>query len=145
MTIKILLADDSRQYRGVIRQMLERQPDIQVVAEVADGIAVVAAAAAHLPDLVLMDIGMPQLDGIGATRRILAQQPGARVLALSLHPEAQFVQTMVDAGARGYMLKEDPFPELLRAIREVAAGGTYFSSALLPPQNPATEPGSGAC
>jgi DNA-binding NarL/FixJ family response regulator len=145
MTIRILLADDSRQYRSVIRMMLERQADIQVVAEVEDGIAVVKAAAAHIPDLVLMDIGMPQLDGIGATRRILAQQPDARVLALSLHPEAQFVQTMIDAGARGYVLKEDPFPELLRAIREVAAGGTYFSSALLPPQSPTPESGSGAC
>jgi DNA-binding NarL/FixJ family response regulator len=125
--------------------MLERQADIQVVAEVEDGIAVVKAAAAHIPDLVLMDIGMPQLDGIGATRRILAQQPDARVLALSLHPVAQFVQTKIDAGARGYVLKEDPFPELLRAIREVAAGGTYFSPALLPPQSPTPESGSGAC
>jgi two-component system, NarL family, nitrate/nitrite response regulator NarL len=77
-----------------------------------------------------MDVGMPQMDGIMVTRLILAQQPGARVLALSLHSEPQIVQAMVEAGARGYVLKEDPFPELLRAIREVAAGGTYFSSAL---------------
>ena len=135
MTIRILLADDSQQYRGVIRTMLERQSDMKVVAEVGDGLAAVQAAAVQIPDLVLMDIGMPQVDGIEATRSILAHQPGARVLALSLHPEAQFVRTMVDAGAKGYVLKGDPFGELLQAIREVAAGGTYFSPALLQPEN----------
>jgi DNA-binding NarL/FixJ family response regulator len=130
MTIRILLADDSQQYRAVLRTMLDRQSDVQVVAEAGDGHAAMKEAVAQSPDLVLMDVGMPQMDGIMVTRLILAQQPGARVLALSLHSEPQIVQAMVEAGARGYVLKEDPFPELLRAIREVAAGGTYFSSAL---------------
>ena len=130
MTIRILLAHDSQQYRAVLRTMLDRQSDVQVVAEAGDGHAAMKEAVAQSPDLVLMDVGMPQMDGVTVTRLILALQPGVRVLALSLHSEPQIVQAMVEAGARGYVLKEDPFPELLRAIREVAAGGTYFSSAL---------------
>jgi two-component system response regulator NreC len=144
MTIRILLADDSQQYRDVIRTMLDRQSDMKVVAEAGDGHAAVHEAVAQAPDLVLMDIRMPQMDGIVATREILAQRLGARVLALSLHPEAQFVQSMVDAGAGGYVLKEDPFSELLKAIREVAAGGTYFSSALVQQEDSAPESGTDA-
>jgi len=136
MTIRILLADDSQQYRSVIRTMLDREPDMMVVAEASDGPAALQQARAQTLDLVLMDVDMPQMDGIEVTRRLLAEQPAPRVLALSLHPDAQFVQAMVEAGAMGYVLKDDPFPDLLSAIREVVAGRTYFSSGLRQQQDP---------
>jgi DNA-binding NarL/FixJ family response regulator len=136
MTIRILVADDSQQYRSVIRTMLDREPDMTVVAEASDGPAALQQALAQTPDLVLMDVDMPQMDGIEVTRRLLSEQPATHVLALSLHPDAQFVQAMVDAGASGYVLKDDPFPDLLTAIREAVAGRAYFSSGLRQQQDP---------
>jgi DNA-binding NarL/FixJ family response regulator len=132
MTIRILLADDSQQYRSVIRAMLDRESDMRVVAEAGDGHAALQEAFAQTPDLVLIDVDMPQMDGIEAARRLVSEQFAGHVLALSLHPDAQFVQAMIAAGAKGYVLKDDPFPELLTAIRQVAAGRTYFSSGLAP-------------
>lgn len=132
MAVRIVLADDSQQYRSVVRALLEKQPGIQVVAGVANGNDAMTAALQWNPEVIIMDVTMPRLDGIEATRRILVQQPDARVLALSSHREARFVTAMLDAGARGYVLKEDEFAELLQAIREVVAGRTYLSPAVRP-------------
>jgi two-component system NarL family response regulator len=130
MVIRILLADNHEVYRSAIRAMLTRQPGFQIVAEVGDGHAALTAVQRFRPQIVLMDIGMPVLDGIDATRAIMAEAPSVRVLGLSLHADAAIVQAMVDAGARGYVLKEDLFDDLVNAIRDVAAGGLYFSQRL---------------
>jgi DNA-binding NarL/FixJ family response regulator len=135
MTIRILLADDSQVYRRAIGAMLSREPDLQVVGDVGDGHAAVAAVLQIQPDIVLMDVGMPEIDGIDATRAIAAQAPSVQVLALSLHADAAVVQAMVEAGARGYALKEDAFTDLVQAIHEVAAGRAYFSPNLLTGRN----------
>lgn len=132
MSIRILLADNHQVYREAIRAMLGRQPDLQVVADVGDGVAALEAVLEQQPDIALMDVGMPRMDGIDATRAITARAPSVKVLALSLHSEPGFVRAMLEAGARGYVLKEDPFDQLLQAIREVAAGRTYLSPNLPP-------------
>jgi len=135
MSIRILLADNHQMYRDAIGTMLRRQPDLQVVADVDDGVAALEAVLEHQPDIALMDVGMPRMDGIDATRAITAQAPSVKVVALSLHSEPGFVRAMLEAGARGYVLKEDPFDQLLQAIHEVAAGRTYLSPGLPPYQS----------
>ena len=141
MSIRILLADNHQVYRDAIRAMLGRQPGLSVVADVGDGNAALAAVLEHRPDIVLMDVGMPGMDGIDATRAIAAQAPSVKVLALSLHAEPGFVRAMVESGARGYVLKEDPFADLVHAIHEVAAGNTYLSTNL--PSHENSEPSAG--
>ena len=125
--IKILLADDHRISREGIRCMLSEQPDFRVVAETGNGRAAVELAAELSPNVVVMDVTMPELNGVEATRQIKAHNPAVRVLVLSMHSERQFVWEMLSVGASGYLLKECPSEELIRAIREVAAGTTYLS------------------
>jgi DNA-binding NarL/FixJ family response regulator len=125
--IEILLADDHRITREGVRRMLNDQPDFRVLAETGTGRAAVELAAELSPDVVVMDVTMPELNGVEATRQIRAASPSVRVLALSMHVERQFVTAMLAAGAGGYVLKDCPFEELVRAIREVAAGTTYLS------------------
>jgi DNA-binding NarL/FixJ family response regulator len=130
MTLRIVLADDHSAYRAYLRTLLDEEPDMTVAAEAEDGEGAVCAVREQKPDIVILDLAMPNLDGIQATRQIVALQPEARVLALSLHSDRIFVEAMAAAGAAGYMLKTDPFPELLRAIREVAAGYSFISTTL---------------
>jgi DNA-binding NarL/FixJ family response regulator len=130
MTIHILLADDHQQYRRNLRASLDAAADLQVVAEAQDGAAVLQQVRDRMPDLVLMDVVLPVLSGIEATRHIIANFPGVKVLALSLHVDRQFVAAILNAGASGYVLKENGIQELVRAIRMVAAGGTYLSPEL---------------
>lgn len=130
MTIRIVLADDHASYRATVREMIEHEPDLEVVAEASDGAGAIAAERDQTPDIVVIDVEMPRMDGIEATRRILAQHPAARVLALTLHTEACYVDSMLAAGANGYVLKQDAFTALLQGIREVAAGRRYVSPTL---------------
>jgi DNA-binding NarL/FixJ family response regulator len=125
--IRVLLADDHNVLREGLCALLEQQPDVEVVADVADGRSAVRMAHQTKPDVIVMDIGMPDLNGIDATREIVSKLRNARVLCLSVHREQSLVRAMLEAGASGYLLKTSVSKELVRAIRTVAAGETYLS------------------
>jgi len=125
--IRILLADDHRIVREGLRSLLERQPEVEVVAEADDGDRALELAGETRPDVILMDVAMPGLNGVEATRRLRESSPGSRVVALSMHSDRRFVMGMLRAGAAGYLLKDSAFEELADAIRAVAAGQTYLS------------------
>jgi DNA-binding NarL/FixJ family response regulator len=129
MKIRVLLADDHTVMRQGIRALLEKQKDIEVVAEASNGREAVQMAKTSCPDIVVMDIGMPDLNGIEATRQILSDcgPKGTKVLALSMHADRRFVAGMLGAGASGYMLKDAAFDELAAAIRAVSKGAIYLS------------------
>jgi len=128
--VKILLVDDHRMLREGLRAMLEREPDLEVVGEAGDGHAAVAAARALVPDVIVMDISMPGLNGLEATRHILAEQPGVRVVGLSMHSDRRYLRAVFEAGATGYLLKNAASDELVQAIRAVARGQHYVSPSI---------------
>jgi DNA-binding NarL/FixJ family response regulator len=130
MSIRILLADDHKIVRDGLQALIAKEADMEVVAEGATGRDAVAQAASIRPDVAVLDISMPDLNGIEATRQILAHTPGARVIALSMHADRRFVMEMLRAGAVGYLLKDSAFEELARAIRAVAAGQIYLSPGI---------------
>jgi two-component system response regulator NreC len=125
--MKILLADDHKLMREGLRILLEKLGEITVVGEAGNGISAVRMARDLEPDLVLMDIAMPDLNGIEATRRIMIESPGVKVIALSMHADKRFVRHMFAAGAAGYVLKGSAFEEVAAAIKKVAAGRIYIS------------------
>jgi DNA-binding NarL/FixJ family response regulator len=127
MAIRILLADDHRIVRQGLRGLLERDETMTVVGEAGDGREAVAKAGELLPDVVLMDVTMPELNGLDATQKIRQQFPAVKVIGLSLHRDARQVAAMFKAGASGYLLKSQPFEELVGAIRTVLSGRTYIS------------------
>jgi DNA-binding NarL/FixJ family response regulator len=127
VAVKILLADDHQILRQGLRTLLEKEEGIQVVAEAQDGRTAVRLAKELAPDMVIMDIGMPDLNGIEATRQIAAEAPGVKILGLSMFADRRFVVNMLKAGARGYLLKDCAFDELGRAIRVVMAHKIYLS------------------
>lgn len=126
MSVRVLLADDHKMMRQALRALLEREKDIAVVAEAGNGAEVVTMAEEFAPDIVVMDIGMPGLNGIEATKQLLARQPGMKVIALSAYSDSRFVRGMLEAGAAGYLIKSAAGEELLRAIRAVRADQSYF-------------------
>ena len=128
MNIRVLLVDDHRMFREALAAMLDKTPDIDVVAQADDGLGVIELARVISPDLVVMDIGMPGLNGVEATRQLLAIDPRLRVIAVSAHFEKRYVTEMLEAGASGYVVKAAAADELLRAIHAVAKGQTYLSS-----------------
>jgi DNA-binding NarL/FixJ family response regulator len=130
MSIKVLVADDQSLVRAGFRMLLSDQPDIEVVAEAVDGREAVEKAARFQPSVVLMDIRMPELDGLGATRRILEADPAARVLILTTFDLDEYIYEALSAGASGFVLKDDPPEQLLAAIRTVAAGDALLSPAI---------------
>jgi DNA-binding NarL/FixJ family response regulator len=130
MSIRVLVADDQAMVRAGFRRLLADEPDIDVVAEADNGIEAVDKAARFAPAVVLMDIRMPQLDGIEATRRILAAEPAARILILTTFDLDEYVYRALRAGASGFVLKDDPPEQLIAAIRTVAAGDALLSPAI---------------
>jgi DNA-binding NarL/FixJ family response regulator len=129
VTVRVLVADDQAMVREGLRMILDLQADIEVVAEAADGRAALRAVAEHHPDVVLMDIRMPVMDGLEATRRLLSgSRPGPRVLVLTTFGEDEYLYAAMRAGASGFLLKDSPRAVLLHAVRTVAEG-----SALLDP------------
>jgi DNA-binding NarL/FixJ family response regulator len=128
--LRILLADDHAIVRQGLKLLIDSQPEMNVIGEAADGDAVVAKAQALRPDVVLMDISMPGTNGLAATRALKQRQPGIVVLVLTRHDDETYLQELLRAGASGYVLKQSPPPQLLQAIRAVAAGGIYLDPAI---------------
>lgn len=117
--IRVLIADDHDGIRGILRSILTAAPDIDLVGQAENGMEAVEAADRTEPDVILMDLSMPKMDGLEATRRILATHPGMKVIGLSLSVEDERIDAMYDAGARAYLVKGTAGPTLLRAIRSV--------------------------
>lgn len=130
MNTRILIADDHRIMREGLRALLAVQDGVTVVGEAEDGRRAVDLAGRLHPDIVIMDITMPGLNGIEATRQIIAANPETRVIALSIHSDRRFVRQMFEAGATGYLLKEGAFEELARAIHAVADGRAFVSPGI---------------
>ena len=130
MTIRVLVADDQSMVRAGFRMLLAGEQDIEVVAEASNGLEAVARAARANPAVILMDIRMPELDGIEATRRILAANDAARVLILTTFGLDEYVYEALCAGASGFVLKDDPPEQLIAAVRTVAAGNALLSPAV---------------
>ncbi len=125
--IRILLADDHNVLREGMRLMLERQPGLAVVAEAADGRETLDLVAEHSPDVVVMDIAMPGMNGIEATRRIIEKHPSIGIVILSMHDDESYVIRSLKAGARAYLLKDALKADLIAAIHAVAEGKSFFS------------------
>ena len=127
MSTKILLADDHKIIREGLRSLLEEQPDMEVIAEAADGRMALTLARKVLPDVIIMDITMPDLNGVEATRQVTAELTNVKVIALSMHSQRRFVVETLKAGASGYLLKDCAVEELVRAIHTVVADQIYLS------------------
>jgi DNA-binding NarL/FixJ family response regulator len=130
MKIKVLLADDHAMMRGGLHMLLEQNAEISVVGEAEDGRDTVRLAKKLSPDVVVMDIAMPDMNGIEATRQIIAERPAVKVVALSMHSDRHFVSEMLKAGAMAYLLKQCAVDELLTAIRTVLKNQTYISPCI---------------
>ena len=134
MAIRILLADDHRITRDGLGNLIARDPEMTVVAEAENGRLAVSLAREHVPDVVIMDIGMPGLNGIEATRQILAENPTIRIIALSMHSDRRIIARILKAGASAYLLKDcASFEELATAVRTVVAGKVYLSPEIATP------------
>ena len=127
MSVRILLADDHGIIRQGLHSLLEKQADMEVIAEAEDGRRALDLVQELLPDIVIMDVTMPNLNGVDATRQIVDRFLEVKVIALSIHSNRRFITDMLKAGASGYILKECLFDELVRAIRTVIAGSIYLS------------------
>ena len=130
MSTRILLVDDHAITRQGLRSLIEKQPDLEVVGEAEDGRKALDLVRELLPDIVITDITMPNLNGIDATRQIVRQFPKVKVIALSVHSNRAFVADVLKAGASGYVLKDCTFDELVEAIRTVVDGSVYLSSKI---------------
>lgn len=128
--IRILLADDHAVVRQGFKMILGAQPDMEIVGEAGNGREAVDLAEKLRPEVVVMDVAMPELNGIEATRRIADSSPHTKVLALSMHKDSVYVRETLRAGARGYLLKDSPAGDLLSAVRAVASGEGYLSPAV---------------
>jgi DNA-binding NarL/FixJ family response regulator len=127
MSVKILLADDHRIMREGLRSLISKQRNMEVVAEARNGRSAVKLARKLKPDVIVMDINMPDLNGIDASRQIIAELPDTRIIVFSMHTDRQFVAGALKAGVSGYLQKDSAFEELHRAIRAVVANQTYLS------------------
>src|ERR1700692_3582795 len=125
--IRVLLADDHAMVRKGLRLILEAPPDMEIVGEAGNGREAIEEAERSHPDVIVMDVAMPELNGIEATRRLYASAPRTRVLALSMHKDSIYVREILRAGARGYLLKDSIDSDLVNAVRAVAKGDGYLS------------------
>jgi len=126
-TIRVIVADDHTMIRSGLKALLDREPDIEVVAEAADGRQAVQKAEELLPEVVLLDIAMPNLNGIEAARQIAAKHDRMGIIILSMHSDESYVLKALKAGARGYLLKDSPESDVMNAVRAVNSGKAYFS------------------
>ena len=131
--LRILLADDHETVREGLRMILNAQPDMQVVATAGDGREAIAQCERVTPDVIIMDISMPGLNGLAATTQLTERCPGVKVLTLTRHADSSYLQQMLRAGAAGYVLKQSRPAELLHAIRSVATGGKYLDATMTGP------------
>ena len=130
MSIRVLIADDHGIVRGGLRLLLERQPDIEVVAEAVDGVEALEQALLHRPDVCVLDVSMPRMTGLQAARQIRAHRPETSVLILSMHDDQRYVFDALKAGASGYVLKREVDHALLDAVRAIAAGEAFLTNAV---------------
>lgn len=147
-TIRIVLVDDHAVVREGIKRLIEPQPDLELVGEASDGSEALEKVKLLRPDVVMMDVSMPGINGIEATRQLKALSPTTKILALTVHEDDGYVREFLKAGAVGYLLKRAPTDELVRAIRVVGSGGIYVDprvtgalvNTLIPPRADATGP-----
>jgi len=130
MSTRILLADDHQIFREGLASLLERQQDMDVIQQASDGLQAVSFSRDLKPDVVVMDLTMPGMNGIEATRLIAKEVPGVKVLCLSVHGDTQFISAVLDAGASGYLLKDCAFEELVTAIHTVMGNQIYLSPGI---------------
>jgi len=128
--IRVMIADDHQLVRSGLRGLLEREGEFKVVAEAADGFEAIELATVHKPDIILLDVGMPRLNGTDAAQRLSEKLPSSRIIILSMHSDEGYVLKALKAGARGYLLKASPEADVLAAVRAVAAGNAYFSPSI---------------
>jgi DNA-binding NarL/FixJ family response regulator len=128
--IRVLIADDHPLIRSGLRALLGREGEFQVVAEASDGIEAIEMAVANRPDVILLDVGMPRVNGTDAAKSICEKLPDVRIIMVSMHSDESYVLRALKAGARGYLLRDSPEADILTAIRAVAAGNAYFSPAI---------------
>jgi DNA-binding NarL/FixJ family response regulator len=129
-TIRVLLADDHAVVREGLKALINAESDMNVIGEASDGPSAVALVADLDPDVVVVDVSMPGLNGAEVATRLRAARPDRKVLALTVHEDAGYLRLLLEAGAAGYMLKRAAAAELVRAVRAVAAGGTYLDPAM---------------
>lgn len=130
MTIRVLLVDDHKIMRDGLRALLEKEKDFQIVAEASNGREAVEAARRLKPDVVVMDVVMPEVNGIDATIQIRKSCPQAKIIALTMHADKGYLTRMLRAGTTGYLLKDCAAEELVKALREITAGKRYISSEI---------------
>jgi DNA-binding NarL/FixJ family response regulator len=130
MKLRIMLADDHRLFRDGLRTLLSQQPDMEVVGEAVDGPAALASVRDMRPDILLLDISMPGLNGIEVARRVQTENPATRVIMLSMHADQRYVTESLRAGAMGYVLKDSAIDELLSGIRTVSRGQRFLSGPI---------------
>lgn len=130
MSTRVLIADDHQIVREGLRSLLEKEPEIEVVGDAEDGRTAVRMARELTPDVIIMDVSMPDLNGIEATRQIIAEFPRVKIIALSMYDDRRFVLNMLKAGAKGYMVKDSASKDLAKAIRVVVANQTYLSGGI---------------
>lgn len=130
MSIKILIADDHKMFREGLRSMLEQEPGLEVIGEAKNGREIVHMANELNPEVVIMDITMPELNGIEATKLILNDNPGIKIITLSMHNDKRFITRALSAGAEGYLLKDNAFDELADAIHSITTNQIYLSKTI---------------